>query len=74
MKKAHTLPLSITCHYCCVVNIYPFRRLDVKVPQKRSGVNRKIRVKSEFSAIKMKNFHLSGKWSRLCCQRAISRT
>ena len=47
VKKAHTLPLSIACHYCCVVNIYPFRRLDVKMPQKTTGVNRKIGVKSE---------------------------
>ncbi|ACY91291.1 hypothetical protein STM14_4934 [Salmonella enterica subsp. enterica serovar Typhimurium str. 14028S] len=39
MKKAHTLPHQSHVIICCVVNIYPFRRPDVKMTEKQKDVN-----------------------------------
>ncbi|NDO80698.1 hypothetical protein CJP72_07910 [Citrobacter sp. NCU1] len=59
MKKAHTLPHQSFVIICCVVNIYPFRRLDVKMTEKRRGVNRKITINGEESSVKMKIIQVS---------------
>ncbi|QBY30136.1 hypothetical protein E2R62_15690 [Citrobacter rodentium] len=64
MKKAHTLPHQSLVIICCVVNIYPFRRPDVKMTEKRDAVNRKISVKSEENSGKVKKIHVARKGRR----------
>ncbi|MBX4742183.1 hypothetical protein C6A89_24685 [Klebsiella sp. CVUAS 10975.2] len=54
MKKAHTLPHQSHFIVCCVANFYTFRRPDVKMTEKSTGVNRKISVNSEEYSDKMK--------------------
>ncbi|RZB01924.1 hypothetical protein EVY06_06295 [Citrobacter koseri] len=61
MKKAHTLPHQSHVIICCVVNIYPFRRLDVKMTEKWDAVNRKITVKGEEYSDNVKKIQISPK-------------
>ncbi|MCP0802989.1 hypothetical protein KU698_23900, partial [Salmonella enterica subsp. enterica serovar Kentucky] len=57
VKKAHTLPHQSRVIICCVVNIYPFRRPDVKMTEKCDAVNLNISVKGEENSGKMKIIH-----------------
>ncbi|EAA7244601.1 hypothetical protein BVD23_18825 [Salmonella enterica] len=59
MKKAHTLPHQSHVIICRVVNIYPFRRPDVKMTEKREDVNRKITPKNEEYSAKMNIPHVT---------------
>ncbi|AXD74087.1 hypothetical protein AH448_20675 [Salmonella enterica subsp. diarizonae] len=59
MKKAHTLPHQSRVIICDVVNIYPFRRPDVKMTEKREDVNRKIMPKNEEYSAKMNFLHVT---------------
>ncbi|TGB62403.1 hypothetical protein CQB02_22125 [Escherichia coli] len=59
MKKAHTLPHQSLVVICCVVNIYPFRRPDVKMKEKPRGVNRKMPHDGEEKSGKMNFLHLN---------------
>ncbi|WP_194208586.1 hypothetical protein [Superficieibacter sp. 1612_C1] len=54
MKKAHTLPHQSRVIIMGVANIYPFRRPDVKMTEKRDGVNRKMIAKREDYSAKVK--------------------
>src|SRR5699024_10907926 len=54
VKKAHTLPHQSLVVICCVVHIYPFRRLDVKMKEKLKGVNRKMTNDGEEKSGKLK--------------------
>ena len=54
VKKAHTLPHQSLVVICCVVNIYPFRRPDVKMKEKRRSVNRKMTNDGEEKSGKMR--------------------
>jgi hypothetical protein len=60
VKKAHTLPHQSRVVIYCATNIYPFRRPDVKMTEKRTGVNRKIIIMREECSAKMKKFRRSG--------------
>ncbi|HID4045441.1 TPA: hypothetical protein ACXE9F_001875 [Pluralibacter gergoviae] len=60
MKKAHTLPLFVAALICCFSNFYTFRRPDVKMNEKRPGVNRKNGRKGEEYSGKVKILHDEG--------------
>ncbi|EAU0155848.1 hypothetical protein AZG01_18535 [Salmonella enterica] len=59
MKKAHTLPHQSHVIICCVVNIYPFRRPDVKMTEKQKDVNWKITPKNEEYSAKLNFLHVT---------------